>query len=62
MDQLLTVEQAAERLACTPAAIRKWLSQRRLPKVKLGRLTRVRVSDLEEMIKKGTRPAVTSDA
>lgn len=47
MHQLLTIKQAAELLACSEAAIRKWIYQRRLPAVKVGRLTRVRVSDLE---------------
>ena len=50
MDQLLTVRQAAERLAVSEAAIRKWLYQRRLRGVKVGRLTRLRVSDLERFI------------
>jgi excisionase family DNA binding protein len=60
MDQLLTVEQAAKQLACTPAAVRRWLSKRRLPKVKVGRLTRIRASDVEAMITKGTQPALPS--
>jgi excisionase family DNA binding protein len=37
MDQLLTVAEAASMLACSQAAIRKWLYQRRLPSVKVGR-------------------------
>ena len=39
--QLVSVEQAAKLLACTPAAVRKWLVQRRLPLVKVGRLSRI---------------------
>ena len=35
MDQLLTVAEAASMLACSQAAIRKWLYQRRLPSVKV---------------------------
>lgn len=56
MDQLLTVQQAALQLACTPAAIRKWLFQRRLPAVKVGRLTRIRQRDLEAVVTHGLRP------
>jgi excisionase family DNA binding protein len=55
MDQLLTVKEAAKRLACTEAAIRKWLYQRRLPAVKVGRLVRLREVDLEAMVTKGIR-------
>jgi excisionase family DNA binding protein len=39
--ELLSVAQVAQRLSVTEAAVRKWLAQRRLPVVKLGRLTRV---------------------
>jgi excisionase family DNA binding protein len=55
MDKLLTVKEAAEVLSCSQAAIRKWLYQRRLPRVKVGRLVRVRAGDLEAMI--STHPA-----
>lgn len=58
MEQLLTVKEAAQRLACTEAAIRKWLYQRRLPAVKIGRLVRLREADLEAAIAKGVRPRV----
>jgi excisionase family DNA binding protein len=53
MEQLMTVKQAAEALSCSEAAIRKWIYQRRLPAVKVGRLTRLRVSDLEALLAKG---------
>jgi excisionase family DNA binding protein len=58
VEQLLTVKEAAQRLACTEAAIRKWLYQRRLPAVKMGRLVRLRETDLEAAIAKGVRPRV----
>jgi excisionase family DNA binding protein len=41
LNPLLTVEEAATMLACTPAAIRKWIYQRRLTPVKVGRLRNV---------------------
>jgi excisionase family DNA binding protein len=50
MEQLLTVKQAAEVLVCSEAAIRKWAYQRRLPVVRVGRLVRVRVTDLEAFV------------
>ncbi len=53
MSELLTVKEAADTLAVSEAAIRKWLSQRRLPSVKLGRLTRLRREDVEAIIARG---------
>jgi len=61
MNQLLTVKQTAELLACTEAAIRKWIYQRRLPVVKVGRLTRLRLSDVEALIARNLRPARPED-
>jgi excisionase family DNA binding protein len=55
MDKLLTAKEAAELLSCSEAAIRKWLYQRRLPRVKVGRLTRIRQSDLEGLLTNGLR-------
>ncbi len=57
MEKLLTVKQAAELLSCSEAAIRKWLYQRRLPVVKVGRLTRLRARDLEALVARGLRPS-----
>lgn len=56
MDQLLDVKQAAHLLSCSEAAIRKWIYQRRLPVVKVGRLTRLRVADLERVASVGLEP------
>ena len=50
MEKLLTVKQAAELLGCSEAGIRKWLYQKRLPAVRVGRLVRVRVTDLEAFV------------
>jgi len=55
VDQLVTVKEAARLLACSEAAIRKWVFQRRLPVVKVGRLTRLRQRDLEAFIAGGQR-------
>jgi len=55
MDRLLTVKEAAALLACSEAAIRKWVYQRKLPVVKVGRLTRVRLSAVEGLMDNGLR-------
>jgi excisionase family DNA binding protein len=52
MKQLLTVREASRLLACSEAAIRKWIYQRRLPAVKVGRLIRIAETDLEVFIGK----------
>jgi excisionase family DNA binding protein len=57
MDQLLTVPEAAAMLRMTPGGVRKWISQRKLPVVRLGRLVRLRPSDLAALVAQGVRPA-----
>jgi excisionase family DNA binding protein len=54
MDKLLTAKEAAQTLTCSVAAIRKWLYQRKLPKVKVERLTRIRQKDLEAFVAQGS--------
>lgn len=56
MDNLLSVREAAKFLACSEALLRKWLHQDKLPHVKVGRLTRVRQSDLEAWLRVGLQP------
>jgi len=53
MGQLITVEDAAKLLSCSPAAVRKWLYQKRLRAVKIGRLTRLRLADIEHVASAG---------
>jgi excisionase family DNA binding protein len=52
-DGLMSVPEAAEYLSCTPAALRKWILQRRLEPVKLGRLVRVRRQAIAAIAKHG---------
>ncbi len=56
MDGLLSVKQSAKALACSEALLRKWLHQGKLPHVKVGRLTRIRQSDLEAWLRLGLQP------
>jgi len=54
--QLLSEKEAATRLSCTPAALRRWRRERRGPKfVTLGRLIRYRESDLESFVEANTQ-------
>jgi len=56
-NSLLSVDAVATQLACKPSTVRKWISRRRLPVVKVGRLVRVRPADLETLIARGVRRA-----
>ncbi len=58
MQQLLTVLQAADALALKPATIRKMILQRRLPVVRIGRAVRIKVADVEGIIRQGYRGRV----
>ncbi len=58
-DRLLSVEGAAELLGgVSPSTIRSWLTEGRLTRVKVGRLTRVYESELRGLIREHVRPAV----
>ena len=50
MKELLTTEEAATILNVRPWTLRSWVSQKRIPYVKLGRLVRFKRSDLEHFI------------
>jgi excisionase family DNA binding protein len=54
---LLSVPEVAERLNVTTACIRRWILERKITSVKLGRLIRVPASEVEHLIDSGLRPA-----
>ena len=54
---LLSVSQIAERLGVTEACIRRWILERKITTVKLGRLIRIPSAELERLVSSGTRPA-----
>lgn len=57
--QLLTEQKAAEVLNCTIAALRRWRRERRGPRfVKLGRLIRYNLSDIEAFVEQSTQAVV----
>ena len=51
---LLTVDEAAQRLAVSKYTLRGWVSQRRIPYVKIGRRTLFNPTDLDNLIKAST--------
>ena len=50
---LLTVEEAAERLATKPRFIRRLIAEKRIPYVKLGSHVRLDATDLDAFITAG---------
>lgn len=53
---LLSVRQVAERLGVTEAAIRRWLLERRIASVKVGRrLIRIPSSEITRILNAGFR-------
>lgn len=45
-EQLLSTDQVAEILGCSPRMVRKLTHERRIPFVKVGALTRIRPADV----------------
>ncbi|MCX5888253.1 MAG: helix-turn-helix domain-containing protein [Deltaproteobacteria bacterium] len=54
-DQLLTPEETAARLKISRLTLGDWLRSGKLKGVKVGRLWRVRESDLEAFLKEGEK-------
>jgi excisionase family DNA binding protein len=55
-DQLLTVAAFASVLNVTTSCVRRWLLERRIEAVKLGRLVRIRTSEADRLLAEGLRP------
>jgi len=55
--QLLTVQAFAKTLNVTPACIRRWIEERKITTVKLGRLVRIPLSEVRRIVEQGLRPA-----
>jgi len=57
MAELLTVTVAAERLALSPATLRRWITDGRIGFVKLGKAVRIRADEVESLARKNYKPA-----
>ena len=53
MEGLLTTDDVARLLGCSPGAVRKWRAQGQLRAVKVGHLVRYRVEDVARVATKG---------
>jgi len=56
--RLLSIDQAADALGVTPRMIRRLTSSRQLPYVKVGRLVRIRDTDISRCVEEWTVPAL----
>ena len=61
MKPLLTIEEAAALLGVKTQTLYLWVSQRRVPCRKIGRLVRFTETDLEEFIEKQKQPPLGSE-
>jgi excisionase family DNA binding protein len=53
-DEFLTVAEVAELLKLNQQTVRNWIDQGYLPAVRVGRRVRVRRSDLDQLLEKGS--------
>ena len=58
-DEVLTIEQAAERMAMSVRYVRRLLADRRIPFHKLGRSVRLKASDVDAHVDAGRIEALT---
>lgn len=56
--RLLSVPEAASMLNVSHWTLRQWLSQRRIPFVKVGRLTKLRPQDIQAFIDAHVQKAI----
>lgn len=54
---LLSVPQVADSLGVTASCIRRWILERKITTVKLGRLIRIPSSEIERLVNSGLRQA-----
>jgi len=55
--RLLTVAEFAEALGMTEAGIRRWILERRIATVRLGRLCRIPSEEIDRLVSAGYRPS-----
>jgi len=58
MEKLLNVQQFADLLGVTPSCIRRWILERRITIIKLGRLVRIPFSEAARVTLEGLREAL----
>ncbi len=54
---LLSVDKAAKELDVTIHGLRRWIAERKIPVVRLGRRVLIRREDLDEFVRRNRIPA-----
>jgi excisionase family DNA binding protein len=54
---LLRVNDFAALLNVTPACVRRWLLERKINSVRIGRLVRIPRAEVSRLVERGLRPA-----
>jgi excisionase family DNA binding protein len=62
MEQYLTSEQVAKKLQVHPFTVLKYLKSGKLKGVKIGRMYRIKESDVEKFLEKGSTTSTSSEA
>jgi excisionase family DNA binding protein len=57
--ELMRVSECARALRVTPSCIRRWIVERRLATVKVGRCVRIPATEAARIVNAGLRPAKT---
>ena len=55
MDTLLSLAQVAKHLNCSRDFLKRWIRLGEIPMVKVGRLTRIRQTDVEAWVRLGLK-------
>ncbi len=55
--KLLSGPEFGAALGVTSACIRRWLLERKIAHVKVGRLVRIPASEIDRLVSEGSRPA-----
>ncbi len=58
MKNLLKIEEAALALALSPKTLRRWIWERRISVVKVGKAVRIEAAELERITSEGRRERV----
>jgi excisionase family DNA binding protein len=61
LSPLVTVGEGARLLGLKDWTMRQWISQRRFPYIKVGRLTKLRLEDISAFIEANRKEAVAHD-
>ena len=59
MKKFLRIEEAADVLSVSPKTIRKWVQDRKIESVKVGRAVRISMTEIDKITERGRREAVS---